>query len=58
MYKRQALISGLAELALGIIMIAGIIAGGNALGILLGVCLTIYGIISIVEWGIIASSKK
>ena len=55
---KVALISGLAELALGIIMIAGIIAGGNALGILLGVCLTIYGIISIVEWGIIASSKK
>lgn len=55
---RMAMVSGLVELALGIIMIAGVIAGGNALGILLGVCLTIYGIISIVEWGVVASAKK
>ncbi|WP_066685506.1 DUF308 domain-containing protein [Christensenella intestinihominis] len=55
---KVALISGLAELVLGIIMIVGIIAGSNALGILLGVCLTIYGILSIVEWGIVASAKK
>lgn len=55
---KTAVFSGLAELALGIIMIVGIIAGSNAVGVLVGVCLTIYGVISIVEWGIVASAKK
>jgi len=55
---KTAMITGLAELVLGIVMIVGIIAGSNAVGIIVGVCLTIYGIISIVGWGVVASAKK
>lgn len=55
---KTALFTGLAELVLGIVMIVGIIAGSNAIGIIIGVCLTIYGIISIIEWGVVASAKK
>ncbi len=55
---KTAIFSGIAEIVLGIVMIVGIIAGSNAVGIIIGVCLTIYGIISIIEWGIVASAKR
>ena len=55
---KVVLISGLAELVVGIIIIAGIIAQSNVLGIMLGVCLTIYGILSLVSWGLVSSAKK
>lgn len=55
---KTAVFSGIAEIVLGIVMIVGIIAGSNAVGVIIGVCLTIYGIISIVEWGIVASAKR
>ena len=55
---KTALISGIIELALGIVIIIGVIAGGNVLGVLLGICLTIYGILSIVGWGTVASASK
>lgn len=55
---KVVLISGIAELALGVIMIAGIIAQSNVIGILLGVCLTIYGILSLIGWGLVSSARK
>ncbi|MEA4853210.1 MAG: DUF308 domain-containing protein [Christensenella sp.] len=50
-------ITGVAALALGIIMLIGI-AATNVVGILLGVCLLIYGIITIVEWIVVATARK
>lgn len=55
---KAALITGIVQFVVGIILIVGVFTATGILGTLLGVCLTIYGILSIVEWGIIASAKK
>ncbi|MEG2189044.1 MAG: DUF308 domain-containing protein [Christensenella sp.] len=55
---RMALIAGIAELVLGIIIVIGIFTQSSTLGMLLGVCLTIYGVMSLIEWGMVASAKK
>ena len=50
-------ITGIAALVLGVIILIGI-ATTNVVGILLGVCLLIYGIISIVEWIVVSTARK
>ena len=54
---RVPTITGIAALVLGVIILIGI-ATTNVVGILLGVCLLIYGIISIVEWIVVATARK
>lgn len=54
---RFVTITGLAQLVLGIIMVIGVFTGTNVLGILLGVCLLIYGIMSIISFAIVARAK-
>ena len=49
-YWQASFILALITLALGIIMLVAMIAGGNAVGVIIGVILTIFAIVSIVQW--------
>lgn len=49
---KLSLILSLAALVLGIIILAGIATGSNALGVILGIAMVIYGAVAIINWAI------
>lgn len=55
---RPMTIMALIALALGIIILVAMAAGGNALGSLLGISMIIFSIASIVQWFLTYSAKK
>ncbi|MEF9863951.1 MAG: DUF308 domain-containing protein [Christensenellaceae bacterium] len=52
------LITALIVLVLGLIIIIGIFTGANIVGVMLGIYLTIFAIVSVVDWIATASAKK
>jgi uncharacterized membrane protein HdeD (DUF308 family) len=49
-YWQASLILSIITLALGVIMLISMIAGGNAVGVILGVILIIFAVVSIIQW--------
>ena len=49
-YWQASFILSLITLALGIIMLVAMFAGGNAVGVILGVVLAIFAAVSIIQW--------
>ena len=47
-----AIILAIAEIILGVLSICSMWSGGTALGIMIGVCMLLYGVCSIVSWAV------
>lgn len=47
-----ALITAVAELVLGILSLVSMAYGGEALGVMMGICMLIYGVASIISWAV------
>ncbi|HBU12759.1 MAG TPA: hypothetical protein DEB31_08575 [Clostridiales bacterium] len=56
-FWKVSTVLALAAVALGIIMLIGVFAGGNVVGVLLGVCMLLFGIISIVHWAMLRDRR-
>jgi len=50
-----SLILSAAAIVLGIVILAGIVLGSNVLGVILGVCMIIYGATAVVNWLVMRS---
>ena len=57
-YWQASFVLALVTLALGIIMLIAMIAGGNAVGVIVGVVLTIFAVVSIIQWFIERSATR
>ncbi|MGI6153666.1 MAG: DUF308 domain-containing protein [Christensenellaceae bacterium] len=50
--------AALAAIVLGVIIIIGMVTGGNTVGTLLGVCLLIFAVVGIVQWFLTYAARK
>ncbi|MDL2238245.1 DUF308 domain-containing protein [Christensenellaceae bacterium OttesenSCG-928-K19] len=55
---RVTMIMALGAIVLGIITLVGVFAGGNVVGVLLGVCMLLFGILSIINWAAMQSARS
>ncbi len=51
-------ITALIALALGVIILVGVFVGANTMGMMIGVCMLLYGIVSLVSWIAASVGKK
>lgn len=57
-YWQASFILALIILALGVIMLVAMFAGGNAVGVIVGIVLAIFAVVSIVQWFIERSAAR
>lgn len=55
---RVMMITSLIAIVLGIIVLVGMGVGGNALGVIIGVCMLLYAIANIVNWCLAFSARR
>lgn len=53
-----SLVVSVASIVLGVLILVGVFAGENILGLMIGISMVIYGILALINWFVVYSAKK